>query len=134
LRRFEISASTISRLRSGEKRQSVVNEAIRNWACVWPARGQVAAVLARRVEVVERLGDQQVGVGVEVFGELVALVAQVGLDLEVDAEVEFVVVGFGRVAQLAAEFFGHVVVRQVGDVADHARHLQAVLRHHAMCS
>jgi hypothetical protein len=46
---------------------------------------------ARRVEVIERLGDQQVGVGVEVFAELVALVAQVGFDLEVDAEVEFVV-------------------------------------------
>ena len=42
----------------------------------------------RRVEVVERARDQQIGVGVEVFGELVALVAQVRLDLELDVEVE----------------------------------------------
>jgi hypothetical protein len=40
--------------------------------------------VARRIEVVERLGGQQIGVGVEVAGELVALVAQVGLDLELD--------------------------------------------------
>ena len=47
-------------------------------------RGQVAAVRARRVEIVERAGDQQVGVGVEVLAELVALVAQVAFDLELD--------------------------------------------------
>ena len=45
---------------------------------------QVAAMAARGVEVVERARDQQVGVGVEVLGELVALVAQVALDLELD--------------------------------------------------
>jgi hypothetical protein len=41
-------------------------------------------MLARRVEVVQRARDQQVGVGVEVIAELVALVAQVALDLEFD--------------------------------------------------
>ena len=53
----------------------------------WPrasALREVAAVAARRVEVVERPRDQQVGVGVEVLAELVALVAQVALDLELD--------------------------------------------------
>ena len=47
-------------------------------------RRQVAAVRPRRIEVVEGAGDEQVGVGVEVLAELVALVAQVGLDLELD--------------------------------------------------
>ena len=36
-------------------------------------RGEVAAVGVGRVEVVERLGRQQIGVGVEEAGELVAL-------------------------------------------------------------
>ena len=68
---------------------------------------QVAAVLARRVEVVERARDQQVGVGVEVLAELVALVAQVALDLELDV---LRAVGERAVAQLAAELLGHHVV------------------------
>jgi hypothetical protein len=83
----------------------------------------------RRIEVVQRAGDQQVGVGVEVLAELVALVAQVALDLELDvlgAEVQL------GVAQLAAELGLHRIVRQVGDVADHAGHAQAALGHHAM--
>jgi len=87
---------------------------------------------ARRVEIIERLGNEQVGVRVEVLGELVALVAQIRFDLEIDAEAEFVVACLRRVAQLAAEFLGHVVIRQIRDVAHHARHAQAVLRHHAM--
>src|SRR5690606_41245864 len=62
--------------------------------------GQVAAVGGRRVEVVQRLGHQQVGVGVEAPGELLALVAQVALDLELDA-VEVVVELDGL--QLAAD-------------------------------
>jgi hypothetical protein len=84
---------------------------------------QVAAVFARRVEVVERARDQQVGVGVEVVAELVALVAQVALDLELDV--------LRAVAQVEAlrssrpNFSFHHVVGQVGDVADHARHAQA---------
>ena len=55
---------------------------------------QVTAMRTRRVEVVERTGDQQVGVGVEVFAEFVALVAQVALDLELDV--------LGAVLQLQA--------------------------------
>ena len=43
---------------------------------------QVAAKNARRVKVVQRAGDELVGVGVEIFAELVALIAQVAFDLE----------------------------------------------------
>ena len=85
-------------------------------------------MLGRRVEVVERAGDEQVGVGVEVLGELVALVPQVRLDLEIDVEVELDRVG----AERAAEFLHHRVVGQVGDVPDHAREAQAAARHHAV--
>jgi hypothetical protein len=84
--RLSTSALTISRERAGEKRQSVVKLTSRKRFSPRAGEGarQVAAVLARRVEVVERARDQQVGVGVEVAAELVALVAQVALDLELD--------------------------------------------------
>jgi len=81
---------------------------------------EVAAGRARRIEVVERLGDPQVGVRVVVLGELLALVAQVGLDLELGREREL-----QPVAQLAAELGVHLLVGQVGDVADHAGDAQA---------
>ncbi len=125
---------TISRERAGEKRQSVVKLMTRNLASACGhGGGQIAAVLAGRVEVVERAGDQQVGVGVKVVAELVALVAQVAFHLELDVLGAVV----GRIAQrashqFAAELLFHHVVGQVGDVADHARHAQAAARHHAV--
>ena len=89
---------------------------------------QVVAAGRGRVEIVQRARDQQIGVGVEVFGELVALMAQIGLDLEIDVEME---IDRAR-AQAAAEFFHHRVIRQVSDVADHAREAQAAARHHVV--
>ncbi len=83
---------------------------------------------SRWVEVVERARDQQVRVGVEVLRELVALVAQVALDLEFDVVMELVFVGAHR----AAEFLGHVGARQIGDVPDHAGHAQPAFRHDAV--
>ena len=93
-----------------------------------PARARARGrrrVRARRVEIVQRLGDQQIGVGVEVLGELVALVAQIGLDLEF--RVERKLIAARRAA--AAELSPSSLVRQVGDVADHARQAQAAPRH-----
>jgi len=50
-----MSALTISRERSGENRQSEVNDATRKRACGGRERGgQVAAVRVRRIEVIER--------------------------------------------------------------------------------
>ncbi|MPN01478.1 hypothetical protein SDC9_148687 [bioreactor metagenome] len=93
---------------------------------------QIAVVEAGRVEVVERLGHQQIGVGVEVAGKLVALVAQVALDLEFDLVVEApVLVAFGAAAG-TAELLRHVLARQIGDVADHARQAQAAHRPRAV--
>lgn len=102
---------------------------------------ELAAVAARGVEVVERARDQQVGVGVEVLAELVALVAQVTLDLELDvlrriAVVErgglAAVLAFDGAAQDAPELGVHHVVAQVRDVADHPGDAQAALGHHAV--
>mmetsp|Transcript_6973 Transcript_6973/g.29526 ORF Transcript_6973/g.29526 Transcript_6973/m.29526 type:complete len:380 (-) Transcript_6973:1175-2314(-) len=90
---------------------------------------QVAAMLGGRVEVVECAGDQQIGVGVEVVAELVALVAQIAFDLELD-----LLRGVAELAglELAAELLGHHIVAQIGDVADHPRHAQAALGDHAV--
>ena len=75
---------------------------------------EVAAGRGRRIEVVERLGDAKVRVRVVVLGELLALVAQVRLDLELGLEREL-----EAFAQRAAEFLFHLLVGQVGDVPDH---------------
>ncbi len=90
--------------------------------------GEIAAVRHGRVEVVQRLGDAQVGVGVEVGRELVALVAQVGLDLELHVEAELEL----ALTQFAAELLGHRVIGQVGDVTQHPRDAQSAARHDAM--
>ncbi|MNO74096.1 hypothetical protein D3C76_650820 [compost metagenome] len=90
---------------------------------------QVAVAGGGRVEVVQRLGHQQVGVGVEAGRELLALVAQVALDLEFHAaQIVVELVGLHH----AAEFLAHGVIREVGDVADHAREDQSALGNHAL--
>ena len=90
--------------------------------------GEVAAVVGRGIVVVERLGDAQVRVGVEVAREFVALVAQVGLDLEVDVEVE----ARRAAAQEPPELLAHRLARKVRDVADHARDAQTARRDDAL--
>ena len=90
---------------------------------------QVPSVGGGRVEVVQRLGHQQVGIGIEAPGELLALIAQVALDTELDAvEVIVELVAF----EFATEFLAHRIIGQVGDVAHHARQHQAALGHHAL--
>jgi len=90
--------------------------------------GQVVVEVGCRVEVVQRLGHQQVSVGVETPGKLFALITQVALDLKLDA-VEVVVEVF--VLQATAEFLTHRVIGQVRDMPDHARQHQAALGDHA---
>ena len=71
-------------------------------------------MLARRVEVVKRAGDQQISVGVEIFAELVALVAQIAFHLEIGAERE----GLGvAVLQVAPELLMQRLVGHIGDMA-----------------
>ena len=94
-----------------------------------PARGgrerarEIAAGRRRRIEIVERLGDAQIGVRVVVLGELLALVAQIRFDLEFRREREL-----EPVAQRAAELLLHLLVGQVRDVADHPRDAQPAPR------
>src|SRR5690606_40310017 len=67
------------------------------------------------------LGHQQVGVGVEAAGKLLALIAQIAFDLKLHA-VEIVIELLAL--QTAPEFGAHGVVREVGDMPDHARQHQ----------
>ena len=64
-------------------------------------------MLERGIEIVEYLGDAQVGVGVEILGECVALMAQIRLDLKISVER---VAGAAVVFQLAPELACHLVV------------------------
>ena len=77
-----------------------------------------------RIEIIECLGDAQIGVGVEIIGKFIALVTQVGLDLEINIESVIEL----AVAQLASEFARHFVVGEIRNVADHACYAQALRR------
>ena len=78
---------------------------------------EIAAGGRGRIEVVERLGDAQVGVRIVVLGELLALMPQVRFDLELGLEREL-----EPFPQRAAELLLHLLVGQVGDMPDHPRH------------
>ena len=69
---------------AGGGKAPVGGEAHEQKFCAGPRQrgAQVAAKFAGRVKVVQRAGDEQIGVGVKVFGELVTLVAQVALNLK----------------------------------------------------
>jgi len=82
----------------------------------------------RRIEVVQRLGNTQIGVGVEIAGKFISLVTQIRLDFEFGVEAVIHLSRFER----APEFAGHFVVGQIGDVPHHARHPQAAARLHRM--
>ena len=71
---------------------------------------------ARRIEIIERLGHAQVGIRIVVLGKFFALIAQIRFDLELGPEPVF-----QSLTQAAAELFFHLIVGNVGDVADHAR-------------
>ena len=77
-----------------------------------------------RVEVIQRFGHQQVGIGVEVAREHLTLVAQVGFHLKL--HIKTVVEAAG--AQVAAKLHAHGIVTEVGDMAHHARQNQALTR------
>jgi hypothetical protein len=66
---------------------------------------QITAVCAGRIEIIERLRDPQVRVGVVIIGELFALMAQVRLDLKFRRERKA-----DTFAQLAAELRLHLLI------------------------
>ena len=75
-----------------------------------------------RVKIVERAGDEQIGVGIEIIAELVALMPQIAFDLELNVLGRITVIGLAlnQVSELATELGIHDVVTQIGDVTDHA--------------
>jgi hypothetical protein len=79
----------------------------------------------RQVEVIHRLGDVQIGVGVEAVHELAAAMPQITLHFEIHIEPEAEIL---LAAQTPPEFFAHRIVAHVGDVSHHARHRQASSR------
>ena len=87
--------------------------------------GGQRSVAVGQVEIVHRLGDVEVRVGVEAVDELAAAIAQVALHFEIHVEAEAEVL---LAAQAAAELLAHGIVAHVGDVADHARHGEAARR------
>ena len=64
-----INASTISFDRSGEKRQSLVNDMTRKRAWVCSSAVTNSPPAPRWIKVVQRSGHQQIGVGVESLGK-----------------------------------------------------------------
>ena len=86
---------------------------------------ELAAIGFGRVKVIERAGDQQVGIGIKRLAELVALVAQVAFNLEFNV-LRGVLVGVA-VTQCAAKLLIHHVVAQVRDVSNHPCDAQAAL-------
>ena len=75
------------------------------------------------IEVVQRLRDAQIRIGVVVIGELFALMPQIGFDLEFRREGKT-----NAVTKLTAELRFHLLIGQVRDVADHACDAQAAAR------
>ena len=90
----------------------------------------MAIEFARGVKIIQSAGDQQIGVGVKVLAEFVALVTQIAFDLKFDL-LRAVLEVFTRL-KYAAKFGVHHIITEVGDVAQHARYSQAPLRHHPM--
>ena len=71
---------------------------------------QIACGLAGRIEIVERPGDQEIGIGVEIARELLALIAKVGFDLKLDIERESVITRACTIcafAQSPTKLFAH---------------------------
>src|ERR1700674_798346 len=96
--------------------------------CLGERRHQTPAIVARRGEVIERLGDAQVSIGIERLRKLIALVAQIGLDFEIHLKIE--VEGAG--SQSAAELLHHRIIGQIGDMPKHSREPQSARRHYSM--
>ena len=70
---------TISFERAGEAPVGGEQATRKSCALAWPSAAVIAGKRLSRVEVIQRLGHQQIGVGVKIIGELVALIAQIGI-------------------------------------------------------
>ena len=94
----------MARFCSGGKSQSLVKPTTSDSAWTGANACSSEPAGARGVELVDRAGDVEVGVGVEAVDEALALVAQVALDLEL--RVEGVGLAAGGLALLPCRTFG----------------------------
>lgn len=95
-----------------------------------PAEGYLKTVvpvaeISGGVEIIQRLGHEQVGVGIEAVSEFVALVAQIAFYFKFNS----VSVLQLAAPHLAAELFAQPVFNQISDVPHHAGNLQAAPGH-----
>ena len=93
------------------------------------SRSIAEAAVAERVEVVHHARQVEVAVGVEAVEEALALVLEVALDREVDAEAAQ---RLAVVLQPPAELGAHRLLGEVGDVRDPARQREPVVGPHAV--
>ena len=54
--------------------------------------GKIAIERACRIKIIQCLGNQQIGIRIKVLGKLVALIAQIRLDLEINTVAELVII------------------------------------------
>ena len=81
-----INALTNSCERCGEKRQSVLKLATKKLGLhILHSAREVVAVIGGRVEVVKRLGHQQISVGIKAADKLVALIAKIRFHFKLNA-------------------------------------------------
>ena len=82
---------------------------------------QVVAEIGGGIKIIQRLGHEQVGVGIEAVGKFVALVAQIAFHFK------FNTVSVLQLAtpHLTAELLAQPVFSQISDVPHHAGNLQA---------
>lgn len=91
--------------------------------------GRTVGIAQVQIEIICGLCDIEKGVGVEALHELLSLVVQITFDLKFGFETE------GEppsMAQFSPELQMHGLVREIGDVPDHAGHGQAQVRPHSV--
>src|SRR5690606_36873061 len=89
---------------------------------------QITAMRLGGIKIIQRPSEQQIGIGIEIARELLALVAQVGFDFELDIKPVTVLATVLGITLRTAKLGGHAVTRQIRDVPDHARDRQATAR------
>ena len=77
----------------------------------------ITLILSGKVEVVEHLGNQNIGIRIKTVGEFIPLIVQIAFNLKFD-RLSF----FGAestTAQLATKFLAHQLIGKIGNMAEH---------------
>ena len=127
--RAAVRTRTISRECAVGKRQSVSKESTRKRVRAAAQPLDRGRAVAERVEVVHHAREIEIAVGVEAVEEALALVLEVALDREVDAEA---VQRLAVVLQPAPELGAHRLLGEIRDVRDAAGQREALVGAHAV--